>query len=155
MPGTCTAIGPPEPAPSKSAALKSGAIPLPERPAWRRWLIDVERGLMSGVRGDSIFFVYFFLTSATIAASLVLGISLLEWTVVILALTVVLSAEMFNQSVKALFAVRGRPVDDAANGLANRIRRRLCRHRRVDFDHRLDLGQSRYRDVSGKLTGSA
>ena len=109
MPGTCTAIGPPEPAPAKS-----GAIPLPARPAWRRWLIDVERGLMLGVRGDSIFFVYFFLTSATIAASVVLGISLLEWTVVILALTVVLSAEMFNQSVKALFAVRGRPVDDAA-----------------------------------------
>jgi diacylglycerol kinase len=114
MPGTCTAIGPPEPAPSKSGPSKSGAIPLPARPPWRRWLIDVERGLMLGVRGDSIFFVYFFLTSATIATSVVLGISLLEWTVVILALTVVLSAEMFNQSVKALFAVRGRPVDDAA-----------------------------------------
>ena len=111
---------------------------------------------MSGVRGDSIFFVYFFLTSATIAASLVLGISLLEWTVVILALTVVLSAEMFNQSVKALFAVRGRPVDDAARtALRIGFRRRLCRHRRVDFDHRLDLGQSRYRDVSGKLTREA
>ncbi len=67
---------------------------------------------MHGVRGDSIFFVYFFLTSATIAASVVLGISLLQWTVVILALTVVLSAEMFNQSVKSLFAALGRPADD-------------------------------------------
>ncbi|HUE16410.1 MAG TPA: diacylglycerol kinase [Planctomycetaceae bacterium] len=76
-------------------------------------MIDVERGLMHGVRGDSIFFVYFFLTSATIAASVVLGISLLQWTVVILALTVVLSAEMFNQSVKSLFAALGRPADDA------------------------------------------
>ena len=91
MPGTCTAIRPPEP-----AAPESATVPRPPRPAWRRWLIDVERGLMHGVRGDSVFFVYFFLTSATIAASVVLGISLLQWTVVILALTVVLSAEMFN-----------------------------------------------------------
>src|SRR5579863_951829 len=86
----------------------------PERPAWRRRLIDIERGITLGVRGDSVFFVYFFLSSLTIAASLVLGISLLEWTVVILALTVVLCAEMFNQSVKSLFAVMNKPVDDSA-----------------------------------------
>jgi len=108
MTGTCTAIRPPE-----SVSPESTTGPRPARPAWRCWLIDVERGLMHGVRGDSIFFVYFFLTSATIAASVVLGISLLQWTVVILALTVVLSAEMFNQSVKSLFAALGRPADDA------------------------------------------
>jgi diacylglycerol kinase len=101
---TCTS----EPASSESATATR-----PARPAWRRWLIDVERGLMHGVRGDSIFFVYFFLSSVTIAASVVLGISLLQWTIVILALTVVLSAEMFNQSVKSLFAASGRPVDEA------------------------------------------
>ena len=102
MPGTFSVIHPPEP------LLRIQPSPhVPSRPAWRRWLIDVERGLTLGVRGDSIFFVYFFLTSATIAASLVLGISLLQWTVVILALTVVLSAEMFNQSVKSLFAFPG------------------------------------------------
>jgi diacylglycerol kinase len=107
MPGTFTVVRPPEKSTSESAATLPSA-----RPAWRRWLIDVERGLMHGVRGDSIFFVYFFLTSATIAASVVLGIALLQWTVVILALTVVLSAEMFNQSVKSLFAAIGRPADD-------------------------------------------
>jgi diacylglycerol kinase len=98
----CTATHPQE----------TAALPRHTRPAWRRWLIDVERGLMHGVRGDSIFFVYFFLSSLTIAASLVLRISLLQWTIVILALTVVLSAEMFNQSVKSLFAALGRPADD-------------------------------------------
>jgi undecaprenol kinase len=44
----------------------------------------------------------------------VLGISLLQWTIVILALTLVLSAEMFNQVLKALLLGFGRPVDDAA-----------------------------------------
>ncbi len=109
MSGTFSVIHPPEPTTSDPVATAHS-----ERPAWRRWLIDVERGLTLGVRGDSIFFVYFFLTSATIAASLVLRISLLQWTVVILALTVVLSAEMFNQSVKSLFLCLGRPIDESA-----------------------------------------
>jgi diacylglycerol kinase len=108
MPGTFTVIHPPEPATSETSAM-----PRPARPAWRCWLIDVERGLTHGVRGASIFFVYFFLSSATIAASVVLELSLLEWTVVILALTVVLSAEMFNQSVKSLFAALGHPADES------------------------------------------
>ncbi len=107
MPGTLTVVRPPETSTSDSTTTLRST-----RPTWRRWLIDVERGLMHGVRGDSIFFVYFFLTSATIAASVVLGIALLQWAVVILALTVVLSAEMFNQSVKSLFAALGRPTDD-------------------------------------------
>jgi diacylglycerol kinase len=114
MAGTCVPIRPPQPAPRESAPRKNDAVPQTRRAAWRRWLIDVERGLTHGVRGDSIFFVYFFLTSATIAASVVLAISLVQWTVVILALTVVLSAEMFNQSVKSLFAALGRSPDDSA-----------------------------------------
>ncbi len=87
--------------------------PRSARPAWRRRLIDIERGITLGVRGDSVFFVYFFLSSLTLAASLVLGISLLEWTVVILALTVVLCAEMFNQSVRSLFAALVGSSDDS------------------------------------------
>ena len=84
------------------------------RPAWRQRLVDAERGVMQGIRGDSAFFVYFFLSSATIAACVVLGISLIQWTIVILALTLVLSAEMFNQVLKALLTEFGQPRDDAA-----------------------------------------
>ena len=47
---------------------------------------------------------------------LVLRIALFRWTVVILALTVVLSAEMFNQSVKSLFHSLGRPADESGRG---------------------------------------
>ena len=59
MPGTFTVVRPPETSTSDSTTTLRST-----RPTWRRWLIDVERGLMHGVRGDSIFFVYFFLTSA-------------------------------------------------------------------------------------------
>ena len=83
----------------------------PARPAWRQRLVDVERGLMQGVRADSAFFVYFFLSSATIAASIVLGLSLVQWTIVILSLALVLTAEMFNQSLQSLAASLGRPSD--------------------------------------------
>jgi diacylglycerol kinase len=114
MPGTFSVFHPPESAAAEPVALEQAVAAPSDRPAWRRWLIDVERGLTHGVRGDSIFFVYFFLTSATIAASLVLRIALFQWTVVILALTVVLSAEMFNQSVKSLFRSLGRPADESA-----------------------------------------
>jgi diacylglycerol kinase len=89
-------------------------VPRPSRPAWRQRLVDAERGVMQGIRGDSAFFVYFFLSSATIAACVVLGISLIQWTIVILALTLVLSAEMFNQVLKALLTEFGRPRDDSA-----------------------------------------
>ncbi len=107
---------------------------------------------MHGVRGDSIFFVYFFLTSATIAASVVLGIALLQWAVVILALTVVLSAEMFNQSVKSLFAALGRPTDDKVKAaLTYRFGGRLCRDPRLGPHDRPDPRQSRTADVSGGL----
>jgi diacylglycerol kinase len=89
-------------------------LPRSSRPAWRQRLVDAERGVMQGIRSDSAFFVYFFLSSATIAACVVLGISLIQWTIVILALTLVLSAEMFNQVLKALLTEFGRPRDDSA-----------------------------------------
>ena len=38
----------------------------------------------------------------------------MQWTIVILALTLVLSAEMFNQVLKALLTDFGRPRDDSA-----------------------------------------
>jgi undecaprenol kinase len=100
----------------RSALAVAHPTPLPRssRPAWRQRLVDAERGVMTGIRNDSAFFVYFFLSSATIAACVVLGISLIQWTVVILALTLVLSAEMFNQVLKALLVGVEHPLDDSA-----------------------------------------
>jgi diacylglycerol kinase len=88
--------------PNPPQAVNSDSSPRLSRPAWRQRLVDIERGMMHGVQADSIFFVYFFLTSLTLVASVVLGISLLQWTIVILSLTLVLSAEMFNQALQSV-----------------------------------------------------
>jgi undecaprenol kinase len=104
----------PEPA-APNALDGAAATPCrPERPLWRQRLVDVERGMSHGLRRDSAFFVHFFLSSVVIVGSVVLGISLVQWTIVILALTLVLSAEMFNQVLKSLISSLGRHLDDSA-----------------------------------------
>jgi diacylglycerol kinase (ATP) len=75
------------------------------RPAWRQRLVQAERGLAWGLRADSVFFVHFFGISIVLVAGLILGLELWQWVAITVALTVVLSAEMFQQALKLL--VRG------------------------------------------------
>lgn len=86
----------------------------PRRPAWRRRLIDAERGISQGVRGDSTFFVHFFLTCLIVTSALVLGIPFMHWTVLILAMTVVLAAEMFHQVLKSVWEHLGHHFEEPA-----------------------------------------
>jgi len=72
------------------------------RAPWRQRLVEAERGVTEGFRGDSTFFVHFFLGSLVIVAAAVLGISFVHWILLVLALTVVLSAEMFNSAFATL-----------------------------------------------------
>jgi diacylglycerol kinase len=72
------------------------------RPAWRQRLVLAERGLVRGVRSDSVFFVHFFGICIVLAAALVLGIGWMQWVAIAGCLTLVLTAEMFNQALKAL-----------------------------------------------------
>lgn len=72
------------------------------RPAWRQRLVQAERGLVRGVRSDSAFFVHFFGICTVIAAALVLGIGWVQWIGIAGCLTLVLTAEMFNQALKTL-----------------------------------------------------
>lgn len=88
--------------------------PAPRRPAWRRRLVEAERGIVQGVRGDSTLFVHFFGGSLVLAAGLVLHLALWQWTTVILALTLVLSAEIFCQVLKTLSDPGDGPPADAA-----------------------------------------
>jgi diacylglycerol kinase len=64
--------------------------------------VQAERGLVRGVRSDSAFFVHFFGISIVIAAAVVLGIGWMQWIAIAGCLTLVLTAEMFNQALKAL-----------------------------------------------------
>lgn len=75
------------------------------RPAWRQRLVQAERGLAWGLRADSVFFVHFFGISIVLVAGLIFGLQLWQWVAITVALTVVLSAEMFQQALKLL--VRG------------------------------------------------
>ena len=77
------------------------------RSAWRRRLVEAERGLTEGFRADSTLIVHFFLATMVMAAALVLGISLLEWGMLILSLTMVFSAELFHLVVRSVIRALG------------------------------------------------
>jgi diacylglycerol kinase len=65
-------------------------------------LVRAFRGAKCGVRGESVFFVYFFSTALVLAAATALEASLLEWAVLLLCITAVLWAEMFNTALQRL-----------------------------------------------------
>ncbi len=77
------------------------------RPEWRQRLVDAERGITFGIRLDSTFFIHFFSGSAVIAAAMLMGLSATHWAIVILAMTTVLSAQMFNQVLKSIWNLVG------------------------------------------------
>ncbi|MBW3543417.1 MAG: diacylglycerol kinase [Planctomycetes bacterium] len=72
------------------------------RAPWRRRLVEAERGITQGFRGDSTLFGHLFGGTLVLAMALVLGLSVLEWAVLVLALTVVLAAELFNKVLTIL-----------------------------------------------------
>ena len=69
------------------------------RPLWRRRLVDAERGLTEGFRGDSTFFVYFFGGTVMLAAGWVLRISLVQRCFMVLSLSTVIGAELFHRAL--------------------------------------------------------
>jgi diacylglycerol kinase len=77
------------------------------RPEWRQRLVDAERGITFGIRLDSTFFIHFFSGSAVIAAAMLMGLSATHWAIVILAMTIVLSDQMFNQVLKSIWNLVG------------------------------------------------
>ncbi len=78
------------------------------RPEWRQRLIDVESGIKFGIRLDSTFFIHFFAGSAVIAAATLLGLSATHWAILILSMTSVLCAQMFNQVLKSIWSILGK-----------------------------------------------
>lgn len=84
------------------------------RAAWRQRLVQAERGLVGGVRSDSVFFVHFFGISLVVAAALVLEVGPIQWIAIAACLTIVLTAEMFNQALKSLAKPDDRPCGPAA-----------------------------------------
>jgi diacylglycerol kinase len=77
------------------------------RNAWRQRMIDAERGLRLTLRMDATMFVHLFAATCILAAGFVLALSALQWAIVTLAITVVLSAETFNQLLRTLSSEAG------------------------------------------------
>lgn len=74
----------------------------PDSRSWRAKFADAFRGVKLGVRGQSSFFVHFFIAAAVVAAAVTMNCSLVEWCLLVLCITAVLVAEMFNSAIEAL-----------------------------------------------------
>ena len=74
----------------------------PQRRTWRKKFRDAFRGAQQGVRGQSSFFVHFFSAAVVVAAASVLECVLIEWCVLLLCISIVLTAEMFNSALESL-----------------------------------------------------
>jgi diacylglycerol kinase len=75
--------------------------PVRRRAEWRQKLVDAERGLTSGFRADSNWFVYLFVYIALLAIGGVLDLQYYDWLLVGLSVTIVLTAELMQQALRA------------------------------------------------------
>jgi len=86
-----------------AVALLEPAFPLKRRRPWPMKFRDALRGLKSGIRGHSSFFVHFFTAALVLAAGLVFQCALLEWSILLGCIGMVLTAELFNSAIETLF----------------------------------------------------
>lgn len=74
-----------------------------KRSAWRRWLIEIERGMSQSFRGESALFGHCFLAAIILITGLVLKIGVAHWAIVLLSLSVAASAEMFQMVLRSIW----------------------------------------------------
>ena len=67
---------------------------------WIRKFGNACRGIKRGVRGESSFFAHFFIGLCVVVAAVVLGLPLASWCLLVLAISMVLAAEMFNSALE-------------------------------------------------------
>jgi len=69
---------------------------------WTQKFRDAFRGTWLGMRQQSSFRVHFFFAAAVVACGGVFRVERLEWCVLLLCITVVLAAEMFNSALESM-----------------------------------------------------
>lgn len=89
-----------KPDPSTPSPDRSGQIGARRR--WRDKFLNALRGLRTGVQGHSSFFVHFFFTALVVAAALAMGMSVVEWAILLACVSLVLMAELFNSALETL-----------------------------------------------------
>lgn len=69
---------------------------------WRNKFADAFRGVKLGIRGQSSFFVHFFVTVAAITTAFVIGLDWISWCLMLLCVGLVLVTEMVNSAIETL-----------------------------------------------------
>lgn len=82
------------------------------RAAWRQRLVDAERGISQSFRSESTLFVHFFVACIILAAGFVLQITLMQWAMLILSLTLVVASELFHLVLKTVWLTVGHHFDE-------------------------------------------
>jgi diacylglycerol kinase len=85
---------------------------------WRNKFADAFRGAKRGVRGQSSFFVHFFIAALVVAAALALEATRIDWCVLVVCITMVMTAEMFNSALEHIARAIG---DDYNPTLGNAL----------------------------------
>ena len=67
------------------------------RRSWAKKFRDAFRGARQGVRGQGSFFVHVFFVAAVVLSAMALRVERIEWCALVLCITIVLAAEMFNR----------------------------------------------------------
>ncbi|NBO92900.1 MAG: diacylglycerol kinase family protein [Planctomycetia bacterium] len=73
------------------------------RRLWRTKFVAAFRGLRLGIKGHSSFFVHFFMSALVLATATVLKCELWQWCVLLICISSVLGAELFNSAIETLF----------------------------------------------------
>jgi diacylglycerol kinase (ATP) len=74
----------------------------PRRALWRQRLVDAETGFKLFLRADSALFVHLFVGAAVVIAGLLLDLTRTDWLLLVLGMTGVLTAELFQCALQRL-----------------------------------------------------
>ncbi|MBX3442410.1 MAG: diacylglycerol kinase [Planctomyces sp.] len=78
------------------------AASMQRRPAWRRRLVELERGVMCGFRASGVIAVHLFCGVMGLAAGLVFGLPRLEWAILLGCFTVSLGFELTHHAFRLI-----------------------------------------------------
>lgn len=78
-------------------------VPPKPRRTWVDKFGDAFRGLKFGIRGQSSFAVHIFMAAAVLIAAAMLNCTPVQWALLVFAIGLVLTAELFNTSIETLF----------------------------------------------------
>src|SRR5262245_5287962 len=72
---------------------------------WYEKFRDAFRGVRSGTRGQKSFQVHLFMTAAVVVAAAIMRMDLWQWSILLLCIGGVLTAEMFNSALEHMAKV--------------------------------------------------